>query len=236
MANLDVPTASPTATEDSCKAQVEPKLEILAGTIPSPLKPRRPKLASLFSHDSTRVAEALNDLILTNSAPDHNLDNFLIAGKSNNIADKQAANYFIFPQLNELRNADASEKMKSKIMAQHEFEVKVRKMLVNADSQFKEEVGRIWRVVGGKKTSGIIVRTNEDLTSAELVSRLTKNSIVRELDLIGERLHYMKISGDGPNFGWVSIKKGKTCLLVPRKTKKCIQQMADKGMDGAKAQ
>merc|ERR1712151_859306 len=105
---------------------------------------------------------------------------------------KKEFDYFVFPQANEFSeksqagNIIPSEKSKSAKMAQHEYEVKARKILLNAGSEFQEKVGRIWRVVGGKKTSGIKVRMNEDIKSAELSSRLSQGSIVEEIDLMGE--------------------------------------------------
>lgn len=79
-----------------------------------------------------------------------------------------------------------------------------------------ESVGRQWAVVGGS-TKGILVRKGEELHSREFATRLAQNSIVEELELIGDRLHYKKLAGEGPDFGWVSlIVKGATLLRPVR--------------------
>jgi len=64
--------------------------------------------------------------------------------------------------------------------------------------------GPFWLVVGGGKAGGITVRKDQGLKSAEL-GRLSNGAKVRQLNLRGERLHYEKVSGDGPDFGWVSL-------------------------------
>merc|ERR1712150_69207 len=68
-----------------------------------------------------------------------------------------------------------------------------------------EQVGRNWTVIGGGSKGGIVVRKGEELTSPEYPVRLSTGSIIEELELIGDRVHYEKISGDGPDFGWVSV-------------------------------
>lgn len=71
-----------------------------------------------------------------------------------------------------------------------------------------------WEVVGGADRGGIVVREGQDLASAQL-SRLATGALVEELQLVGERLQYSKVSGEGPDSGWVStFLKGKQ-LLVP---------------------
>eukprot|EP00930_Biecheleria_cincta_P033059 TRINITY_DN22900_c0_g1_i1.p1 TRINITY_DN22900_c0_g1~~TRINITY_DN22900_c0_g1_i1.p1 ORF type:complete len:348 (+),score=86.56 TRINITY_DN22900_c0_g1_i1:73-1116(+) len=66
--------------------------------------------------------------------------------------------------------------------------------------------GLHWEVIGGADKGGILVRTGQDMTSAEAESRLGFGAIVKQVQLLGDRLQYAKISGDGPKFGWVSIK------------------------------
>uniref|UniRef100_A0A7S4RH45 Pyrrolo-quinoline quinone repeat domain-containing protein n=1 Tax=Alexandrium monilatum TaxID=311494 RepID=A0A7S4RH45_9DINO len=70
----------------------------------------------------------------------------------------------------------------------------------------------LWVVVGGEKTGGINVRKDQGLKSAEL-GRLSHGAKVKELGLKGERLHYEKVSGDGPDFGWVSLSFKGTELI-----------------------
>lgn len=69
-----------------------------------------------------------------------------------------------------------------------------------------------WLVTGGTETGGILVREGEDLKSAPL-ERLATDAIVKEIELKGERLNFLKVEGGGPDTGWVSIKiKGKDLL------------------------
>jgi len=74
----------------------------------------------------------------------------------------------------------------------------------------QEEV--VWAVVGGGALGGIVVRKDED-PSSEVLLRLAQGARVKELERIGERLHFEKLSGDGPASGWVStVVKGKEML------------------------
>mmetsp|Transcript_81382 Transcript_81382/g.141236 ORF Transcript_81382/g.141236 Transcript_81382/m.141236 type:complete len:960 (-) Transcript_81382:35-2914(-) len=88
-------------------------------------------------------------------------------------------------------------------------------VVVRHDGQEEDEL-TTWTVVGangpqGKK--GIWVRRGEDPTSA-LLGQLTVGSKIREMQAIGQRLQYQLLEGDGPDFGWVSIKVGQTDVLV----------------------
>jgi hypothetical protein len=66
--------------------------------------------------------------------------------------------------------------------------------------------GKVWIVIGGEHVNGIIVRQHESLASKVLPVRLAFGATIEELDLIGNRLHYRRLRGDGPNFGWVSVE------------------------------
>lgn len=73
---------------------------------------------------------------------------------------------------------------------------------------------QIWKVVGGIEKGGILVRVGQDLKSSQLEERLSTGALVREVALVGERLHYDKSTGDGPDAGWVSISLKEKALLV----------------------
>lgn len=74
---------------------------------------------------------------------------------------------------------------------------------------------RIWEVIGGRDTGGVLVRIEQDLKSAEASpSRLSCGSMVKELLLVGTRLKFELISGCGPNTGWVTTKLADKDLLV----------------------
>jgi len=73
---------------------------------------------------------------------------------------------------------------------------------------------QFWEVVGGGgDKGGILVRTGQPLSSPEAPEHLCKGALVRELEIIGERLHYQLVDGIGPSFGWVSVSlRGKELL------------------------
>lgn len=80
--------------------------------------------------------------------------------------------------------------------------------------------GRLWRVVGGTHHHGVMVRKGKELSSPVLSdgnheARLSTGAVVHEMELFGERLHYKKITGDGPDYGWVSINLHGSALLEP---------------------
>eukprot|EP00930_Biecheleria_cincta_P034162 TRINITY_DN23623_c0_g1_i1.p1 TRINITY_DN23623_c0_g1~~TRINITY_DN23623_c0_g1_i1.p1 ORF type:complete len:411 (+),score=65.66 TRINITY_DN23623_c0_g1_i1:88-1320(+) len=78
-----------------------------------------------------------------------------------------------------------------------------------------ETSNQLWLVIGGADKGGILVREGRDLKSAEVSERLATGAVVKQLALEGERLHFRKLSGAGPDTGWVSYKlKGK--LLVDK--------------------
>ncbi|CAJ1368631.1 unnamed protein product [Effrenium voratum] len=74
--------------------------------------------------------------------------------------------------------------------------------------------GSTWQVIGGRCAGGVLVRTGQDLKSPEAQLRLGFRAKVRELDLVGTRLHFELVDGFGPATGWVSIKfSGKDLLF-----------------------
>jgi hypothetical protein len=62
-----------------------------------------------------------------------------------------------------------------------------------------------WKVVGGADKGGIVVRQGKDLKSEQENDRLSTDSVIRELGLVGSRLNYTVVTGKGPHTGWVSI-------------------------------
>lgn len=67
-----------------------------------------------------------------------------------------------------------------------------------------------WEVIGGGTSGGLLVRTGKETSSPEAPQRLSKGALLSKVELIGERLHYSLLEGEGPSLGWVSIKlKGK---------------------------
>jgi len=66
----------------------------------------------------------------------------------------------------------------------------------------------LWEVVGGASSGGILVREGQDTSSQQASQRLSTGALVRELDLQGERLQYKRLTGTGPESGWVSVRLG----------------------------
>mmetsp|Transcript_70739 Transcript_70739/g.207186 ORF Transcript_70739/g.207186 Transcript_70739/m.207186 type:complete len:162 (+) Transcript_70739:74-559(+) len=73
--------------------------------------------------------------------------------------------------------------------------------------------GQTWQVVGGGRF-GVVVTEGENRDSAELGQRLGKGATVEELEVAGERLHFKRLSGDGPASGWVSTTNRGRDLVV----------------------
>lgn len=63
-----------------------------------------------------------------------------------------------------------------------------------------------WIVVGGKEKGGLIVRKGKELDSPYYKFRLQHGArIVAESPIDSKRMHYRKLTGDGPDFGWISL-------------------------------
>mmetsp|Transcript_63135 Transcript_63135/g.175021 ORF Transcript_63135/g.175021 Transcript_63135/m.175021 type:complete len:425 (-) Transcript_63135:46-1320(-) len=75
------------------------------------------------------------------------------------------------------------------------------------------EKGRIWVVIGGADKGGIVSRSGRELSSAQAQARLATGSLVQELAVEGERLHFLRLTGSGPSTGWVSLRLGEKALL-----------------------
>lgn len=83
-----------------------------------------------------------------------------------------------------------------------------------------EKPGKVlpcWEVVGGAEKGGIIVRDGQKTSSTQLQDRLATGAVIEQLRLEGERLCYKKLSGVGPDTGWVSLSVSGKELVVPRK-------------------
>eukprot|EP00930_Biecheleria_cincta_P045524 TRINITY_DN3136_c0_g2_i1.p1 TRINITY_DN3136_c0_g2~~TRINITY_DN3136_c0_g2_i1.p1 ORF type:complete len:367 (+),score=91.09 TRINITY_DN3136_c0_g2_i1:93-1193(+) len=75
---------------------------------------------------------------------------------------------------------------------------------------------QLWEVIGGSETGGLLVRQGQDIKSTPYPVRLTTGSWVEECEEVGDRMHYKRIVGEGPDFGWVSIRVKAKELLVKR--------------------
>lgn len=73
---------------------------------------------------------------------------------------------------------------------------------------------KLWRVVGGATSGGLLVREDKPLCSKEVPRRLATAALVREEELAGHRLRFQLLEGSGPPSGWVSLTLGSAPLLV----------------------
>ncbi|CAE7213252.1 unnamed protein product, partial [Symbiodinium natans] len=72
----------------------------------------------------------------------------------------------------------------------------------------------LWEVVGGMEKGGLLVRKGPELTSEALPERLATGSFVQELQPPSEgRLRFARLTGRGPNQGYVSLQVGGKQLL-----------------------
>lgn len=96
-----------------------------------------------------------------------------------------------------------------------------------------EMPNRCWVVTGGNGKGGIVVRMGEGTSTLELAARLATGAKVREMGLAGSRLHYQKMSGEGPDFGWVTIWVKGMWLLEPiQVTEEEQQDLVEKAIVG----
>jgi len=78
----------------------------------------------------------------------------------------------------------------------------------------EDGTGVRWRVAGGSDKGGILVRSDRDLNSEHLATRLATGAIVEELEKDDKALRFRKVSGNGPDAGWVSIYAGGKLLMM----------------------
>lgn len=74
--------------------------------------------------------------------------------------------------------------------------------------------GSFWKVTGGGKAGGVLVREGKETSSPEAPDRLSTGSLIKEVTLVGERLQYKKLTGSGPATGWISTKFKENQLVV----------------------
>ncbi|CAJ1377375.1 unnamed protein product [Effrenium voratum] len=71
--------------------------------------------------------------------------------------------------------------------------------------QTLERPSRVWQVLGGRSKGGILVRHSSETSSPAAKERLCTGSLVRELERKEQRLRFQRLTGSGPESGWVSI-------------------------------
>lgn len=75
-------------------------------------------------------------------------------------------------------------------------------------------MAQLWEVVGGADKGGILVREGVDLKSPQTADRLSTGALVQEIELAGDRLHFSRLTGTGPETGWVSLALKDKALVV----------------------
>lgn len=68
-----------------------------------------------------------------------------------------------------------------------------------------ETAAAIWQVTGGKGSQGIVVRHEQELESEQYAERLAYGARIIEIELVDRQLHFSKISGEGPDEGWIPL-------------------------------
>lgn len=103
------------------------------------------------------------------------------------------------------------------------------------DSQCQRTSGpsQLWQVVGGTSTGGVLVRQEQSIKSPECSQRLSTGAFVKQLALEGERLHYERLTGSGPERGWVTTKSKDRDLVI--KSSKSEEEVCGKGPQPAAA-
>ncbi|CAE7510567.1 unnamed protein product [Symbiodinium natans] len=77
----------------------------------------------------------------------------------------------------------------------------------------------VWEVVGGTDKGGILVRQGHELNSAEQ-GRLSTGALIIEKEVHGERMRYSRMTGSGPESGWVSLKVKDKAMIMKREAKR----------------
>lgn len=73
-------------------------------------------------------------------------------------------------------------------------------------SELADSSGYLWEVISGMSRGGIIVRVGREISSERMDQRLSQGAVVRQEELVGERLRFTKLEGAGPVSGWVSVR------------------------------
>ena len=88
-------------------------------------------------------------------------------------------------------------------------------------------------MVGGAGKGGILVRKGQELTSEAVEERLGTGAVIQELSLRTDRLHFRKISGEGPAEGWISTKLKDKALVVRKNSTPVLVCFYSGGMTAA---
>jgi len=87
---------------------------------------------------------------------------------------------------------------------------------------------QVWEVIGGANNGGIIVRKEMDLNSEQEPDRLSTGALIKEEEMTGERLRFTRLTGKGPNTGWVSLNATGVFKALLVKTEMTIEEAMSK--------
>lgn len=79
----------------------------------------------------------------------------------------------------------------------------------------RSAASRMWEIVGGSDKGGVLVKQGKEMSSPQAPKRLATGSTVEELQLVGDRLQYRIMTGDGPPEGWISTVISKKVSARP---------------------
>mmetsp|Transcript_122326 Transcript_122326/g.391324 ORF Transcript_122326/g.391324 Transcript_122326/m.391324 type:complete len:985 (+) Transcript_122326:93-3047(+) len=95
---------------------------------------------------------------------------------------------------------------------------------------------QLWEVVGGADKGGVLVREGKELASAAVEERLSTGAHIEELQLLGIRLCYRRVTGSGPETGWISTEiKDKALANRIRSPPKSEQKVPPKPLPSVEA-
>jgi ankyrin repeat protein len=104
-------------------------------------------------------------------------------------------------------------KMNAKNEAVVELLERVYKQKQMARTTASKDRSTTWMVTPSREQGGIIVRSAKSLQSPAFQLRLAVGAVIEELSVEGNRMKYKKISGSGPETGWVNISFNNKQLL-----------------------
>jgi hypothetical protein len=128
---------------------------------------------------------------------------------------KQQANEVALRRAREEAERHAKEEAERKAKEEEEAERK------RAERKARGSINvKIWEIVGGEDKGGVLIRDGCALSSAKLPDRLSTGAFVLELDFhdspaTGQRIHFRRLTGTGPDGGWISVSLNHKELAVP---------------------
>mmetsp|Transcript_22531 Transcript_22531/g.48114 ORF Transcript_22531/g.48114 Transcript_22531/m.48114 type:complete len:277 (-) Transcript_22531:69-899(-) len=81
-----------------------------------------------------------------------------------------------------------------------------------ASSTKPKKRATLWEIVGGEEKGGVVVKAGMEMDSAAHPDRLAFGAKVAEVELVGDRLNYRLVRGNGPQEGWISIVISKKAM------------------------